>query len=236
MSPKLRRIFSQYNISTWKNFSLRHTLALIWIDVRYSVEEWVLLRTWKFRAKHSKRLQLSSLAYYNEGKMSWDDVEVADQWGLWLPIGFGLVSKANWDFDQHINRDIGQPEDEWKDFVDGDWPTYYYKDDFLNSNHYFDAARKHFKRKLSDVAYNKDITLRLCVVSQESIDEETKRWMDWVADGSKPFKIQFTDKAKDDLSGILGEDEAKDLFNEIDEKNKRIENTEQNNDIDESQK
>lgn len=236
MSPKLRRIFSQYNISSWKNFSLKHTLALLWIDIRFSVEEWVLLKTWKFRAKHSKYLGIYSLAYYQESKLAWDDVEVTDQWGLWLPIGFGLVSKANWDFDQQINRDIGQPEEEWKDFVDGDWPTYFYKDEYLNSDHYFNAARKNFKHKLGDLAYGKEIELRLKVLSQESMDEETKRWMDWVADGSKPFKIHFTETAKDDLSNIMGESEAKDLFKKLEEENKRIDNPQQNEDIDDSPK
>jgi len=236
MSPKLKRIFSKYNISTWKTFSFRHTLALIWIDVRYDIEEFILKKTWKFRVKHSKKLRLSSLAYYNEGQMAWDDVEVADQWGLWLPIGFGLVSKANWDFDQQINRDIGEPEQEWQDFIDGDWPTYYYKEDYLNSNHYFDAARKHFQRKLGDLAYNKDIELRLIVVSKESQDEETKRWMNWVADGSKPMKVQFTDKAKDDFREILGEDSAEQLFKETEDINNRIDNPQQNEGLDETQK
>jgi hypothetical protein len=153
-----------------------------------------------------------------------------------LPIGFGIVSKANWDFDQQINRDIGEPEQPWEDFIDGDWPTYYYKDEFLNSNHYFDAARKHFKKKLGDDAYDKEISLHLKVVPQKCIDDETKRWMDWVADGSPKMKIEFAEGAKDSFKDIFGEAAAEDIFRETDERNKQIDNTKQNDDLDDTQK
>lgn len=221
MSFKIKKVLRKA-VHKAKGFSL----ALLWIDIRYGVEEWFCLKTWKWRLKHTKRICLYSMAYYRPVGSGWDDVEVEDQWGLWLPIGFGLVSKANWDFDQKINRDIGQPEDEWKDFVDGGWPTYYYKDEFLTADHYFDAARKHLKHKTGDQAYDKDIELKLRVQSQKSLDDETKQWIDWVADGSKPMKVEFTDKAKEDMKELLGEDDAKKLFDDVEKRNKEIDNPE----------
>lgn len=222
MSVKLRKLFAKIRVDGKKDWTwLRHTLALVWIEVRYGVEQWVLTKTWKFRAKHTKRFRLFSMAY-NQPQSSWDDVEVADQWGLWLPCGFGIVSKANFDFDQMINRDIGQPEDEWKDFVDGDWPTYYYKDEFLNHNHYFDAARKNLKAKLGASMYDKEIEVRLFVQSQKSLDDDLIQQAEWVAGGSKPFKISFADGAKEDFKELFGEEAANEIIEDAEKRNKEI--------------
>jgi hypothetical protein len=213
MSLKLKKLLRKAVHKT-KGFSF----ALLWIDIRFGVEEWVLLKTAAWRFKHSKRLKLSSMAYHSD-KMGWDDVDVSDQWGYWLPCGFGLVAKSNWDFDQQINRDIGEPEQEWKDFVDGDWPTYYYKDEFLNAQYYIHAARKHFRYKFGDQAYDKEIELTLFVQSQKSLDDDMKQYLDWIASGSPKFKVEFSDQAKEDMRRILGEEEANRLFKENDESN-----------------
>lgn len=223
MNPELKRQvlknLKRSSLSKW--YDLKLFLALKWIDVRYGAETWFCLKTWKWRFKHTKRLHLYSMAY-NHPQMGWDDVEVKDQWGLWLPIGFGIISQANWDFDQKINADIGAPSDTWTDFVDGDWPTYYYRDEFLTNNHYFDAARKNIKRRMGDDGYKKEFELRLLIQSQESLDEETKRWVDWVADGSKPLKVEFSKGAEESLKDLFGEDEAKQIIEDVEKRNKDI--------------
>lgn len=197
-------------------------IRLIWIDIRYGVEEWVLLKTWRFRLKHSKRLQLSSMAYHG-AQMGWDDVDVADQWGRWLPLGFGICSQKNWEFDNEVNKRIGEPEEPWQEVSGGDnWKTYWFHEDYLDSRHYFNAARRHLKDKLSDAFYDKELELRIFVQSQKSLDEETKQYLEWVGNGSKPLKVEFTDNAKDDMKKILGDDGADQLFKDIDERNKDI--------------
>jgi hypothetical protein len=224
MGPKGKRqilkAIKQTTLTKWYDLKLK--LALAWIDVRYSVEEWVLLRTWKWRFKRTKFIKLSSMAYHSD-KMGWDDVDVSDQWGHWLPLGFGICSQSNFDFDNKVNRDIGQPEELWQDVSGGDdWKTYWYHDEYLDSRHYFHAARKHLKDKLGADFYEKEIELRLFVQSQKSMDDETKQYLEWVANGSKPLKVEFTDKAKEDMKKLFGEEEAKDLFDKTDERNKEI--------------
>lgn len=194
---------------------------LWWIDIRYGIEEWLLLKTWKFRLKHTKVLKLSSMAY-NTATTTWDDVDVADQWGLWLPLGFGICSRLNWEFDNDVNRNIGQPEEPWRD-VDGndDWKTYYVKDEFLVSNHYIDSARRHLKDKLGDDIYEKDFELTLKLMSQKWIDDDQKMWEEM---RGKPLKVAFTDQAKEDIKEMVGEEGAAEIFKDIEDRNKDIDN------------
>lgn len=200
----------------------RSKLSLLWIDIKYGILDWILKKTWRVRLKHSKRVKLSSMAYHSD-TMTWDDVNVADQWGHWLPLGYGICSFKLWEFDNKINKDIGEPEEPWQDVVESeDWITYYYRDDYLDSKHYFHSARKHLLKKLGKDFYDKEIELKLFVQSQKSLDDDTKQYLEWIANGSKPFKVELTDHAKEDVKRLFGEDEANDFLKRVDERNKDI--------------
>lgn len=224
MNPKLKRELlksvKKTALSKWYDVTLK--ASLLWIDVKYGFLNWFFLKTWKFRLKHSKFVILSSMAYHTPTG-TWDDVDVADQWGNWLPLGFGICSRLNWEFDNEINVKIGEPEEPWQDVSgDEDWKTYWFRDDYLDSKHYIAAARRHLKEKIGDAIYGKDFELRLKMMSQKWIDDETKQWAEWVANGSKPYKVEFAEGAKDNLKEIIGEDGANELFKDIEERNKQI--------------
>jgi len=229
MHPKLMARLLKFN---------KMKLIELWIDVKYGVIEWVLLKTKNLRLKYSKKLILTSHAYYDyEGHMTWDDVEVNDQWNFWLPLSFGIISKANWEFDNQVNRDCGLPEDPWQDVVKHEnWWTYCFEDEFLNSNHYFWAARKHLKEKLGDDFNNKELELRLEIINQDYINADAIRQAEWIKEGKPKYKIEFGDKAKENLEGILGEDEANKLFDEQKERNRAIDEEKRNKKINEQDK
>jgi hypothetical protein len=229
---KLEKIMAKYN---------RLWFQLLWIEIKYFFIEHFLRLTWRLRLKYTKHLILDSHAYHDhtgEYTISWDDVDVKDQWGMYLPFAFGIVSKANYDFDQKINRDIGEPEDPWKEVVhhpcekhmkdkqecplDCGWTTYYFEDEYLNSKHYFTGARKHLNKVLGDKIKDKDFHLHLTAVSQQFLLDEAVRVAEWVKDGKKPFKIEFSDQAKEDFKKLLGEEDATEFFKEQEERNKDI--------------
>lgn len=213
-------------------------LALWWIEVKYAFLDWFYKKTAKLRMKYTKTLILKSLAYYDYNyQMTWDDVDVYDQWGMCFSLGFGIVSKKNWEFDNQINRDIGQPEEPWRDVVRCEctdhkncgWTSYYFKEDFLNSNHYFQAARKHLVTELGDLAKNKELELQLRIVSQQHINTDLLQQAEWVKGGKKPLKVELTDQAKEDFKKLLGDEDAQSLFDEIQEKNKEIDKQDDTN-------
>ncbi|MEE9214689.1 MAG: hypothetical protein V3U54_07820 [Thermodesulfobacteriota bacterium] len=200
---------------------------LWWIDIRFGIEEWILKKTATWRIKKSKFLILEGEHYLNDHrgdyKSNWEDVTVLDQWGFWVPYGFGICSKDAWEEENKFNRELGHPEEPWQDVAgDESWLTYYTKDQYLEAKHYFELGRKHLKKKLGKELYKKDLHLKLKAVCQEFLDEEMMREAEWIKAGKPPFKINFTDRAKDDFKGILGEEGAKELFDEHEKRNKEI--------------
>lgn len=202
-----------------------------WIDIKYGFLEWFCKKTAKLRMKYTKFLLLKSNAYFNNDfQMTWDDVEVYDQWGLWFPLGFGIVSKKNFDWDNEFNEKYGYPLEKWKDEVhctcedhkNCGWTTYYFKDEFLDAKHYLIAGRKHINREVGDLAVDKDLKVELIVLSQKQLNDDLIQQAEWIKGGKKPFKIEFSDRAKEDFKKILGEEDAQELFDEHEKRNKEI--------------
>ncbi len=214
-----------------KMWSLKLMFDLWWIDFGGAISQWFLLKTANWRIKRSKKLILSGSAYFDwtgDYDQSWEDVDVYDERGRWLPLGFGICSYISWKADNDMNKQIGEPEEPWKDVIDsGNWTTYYTKDVYLEAKHYFIFARKHLKKMLGKELYNKELELKLKVVNQKFLDETLIKQAEWIKEGKPEFKVEFTDRAKKDFKKLLGEEEAQTLFDEQSEKNKKID--EENN-------
>jgi hypothetical protein len=221
MFPKsLHKVLREMTEGTTKNIfiKLQRKIGWLWFDVRWLVKEQVLKHTVTLRLYLSKNLIISSEHLFEKAFM-WDDVQVQDAWGFWLPLGFGLCSRLMWEEDNKMNRELGYPEEPWQDVkVNKDWETYWYKDDYLNQGHYFDAARKYLAKKIGNKVYDKLLEFRLTAVSQKDLDVEQKRYLDWVQGGMQPYKISLTDQAKEDFENLFGKDEAKELIDHFEKK------------------
>lgn len=195
-------------------------------DIKYAVEEWVLKKTSSLRIKYSKKLIIGSHAYFDftgTYEQCWDDVNVHDQWGFWLPLGFGICSRLVWESDNDFNKEYGYDEEPWLDVHKSkNYWTYYTKDTYLEAKHYFKFARKHLTYMLGDVFQKKELELRLHATDLDFIKEETIRQAEWIKSGKPKLKVEFCDQARENLKDILGEDEAKKLFEENDKRNKEI--------------
>lgn len=203
-------------------------LVCKWIDIKYGIYHWFLDKTTRWRFKHSKKLILNSDAYYAHNyEIGWDDVQINDQWGFWMPLCFTICSKKNWEFDNEMNKKCDIPEEPWRDEHECDckkkcgYTTYYFKEDYLNSNHYFMAARKELK-KLGEKAVGKELELRLFTQSQKDINKEMIQHAEWIKAGKPKFKVEFADQAKEGFEKMLGKEEAQKLFDEQAKKNKEI--------------
>lgn len=195
--------------------------TLLWIDVRYGIEEWVLLKTARLRAKYSKTIIIHPDGYLEADRPEMgDDYTIMDQWGFWLPLGFMISTKKSFEEDQKWNREHGYPEEPYVEYQEADWPCYYLDKDVVTEYDVVECLRKHMKLRLGDKYYDKDYQYRSSHLSQKWIDEEKKRIAEWEAGGRKPYKVVFSDGAKEDFEEILGEDEAKKLFDKVDLDNK----------------
>lgn len=221
MLPKsLHKSLREMTENATKNIFIKlwRKVGWVWFDIRWFVKVRLLKHTAALRLRLSKRLIISSEHLFDK-IFTWDDVEVLDAWGFWLPLGFGLCSRLTWEEDNKLNRELGYPEEPWQDSKgDESWRTYFYKDDYLNQAHYFDAARKHLAKKLGSKMYDKLLEFRLTAVSQKDLDEEQKRYLEWVQGGMQPYKIAFADQAKDDLKDLLGEEDAQGLIDKFEKK------------------
>lgn len=183
-------------------------------DIEMAVGHWILLRTATLRMRLSDRVIVHS-NHLHTSQSAWDDLYVHDRWNLWLPLNFTINSRKAWEYDNEVNREVGEPENEWKDvsFCDCNenkescgYPSYYFKDDYLTLDNYADAIRKHLRHKGGARGDGKGIELRVSVYNQKSLDDDNKRYIDWVAKGSPPFKIEMTPLVEDKLKEIAAED------------------------------
>jgi len=198
--------------------------ALWWVYIRYGIEEWILKKTAKLRIKWSKKLIIEGEHYLEaDGKQCWEDVSVYDQWGLWVPYGFGIQSYACWEADDKFNKEHEFPEEPWEEVQGGeDWKTYNTKEQYLETRHFFQFARKHLKQELGDLIYDKTLELHLRAVDQKFIDEQMIKQAEWIKAGKPPYKIEFAGSSKEDFKKILGEEGAQELFDEHEKRNKEI--------------
>jgi hypothetical protein len=195
-------------------------LGLWWIDIKYAILEWVLLKTYRLRFKLSKRIVLTSHAYWDGRPVTCEDVEIEDQWGFWLPLGFMLQAQSAFDEENRWNDEHGYGLEPWADYVEGGWPIHRVRADELLPKHFFEEGKKHMKLRMGDLYYDKDFEYRVTSVSDKWLDDEKKRWAEWEAAGRPPFKIAFAEGAKEDFKEILGEDDAQKFFEKIDLDNK----------------
>lgn len=215
MSPTVKgSIYKALRSNGW-------SLTLWWIDIKYAILERVLLATAKLRFKYSKKIILTSHTYWDGRPLSCEDVEIEDQWGFWLPLGFMLQTKKAWDEEVQWEKDHGFYDGrEYSEYQEGGWPIRRVDAPELLPKHFFEEGKKHMKLRMGDLYYDKDFEYRVVSVSDKWADEEKKRWAEWEAAGRPPFKISFADGAKEDFKEILGEDEAQKLFDKIDLDNK----------------
>lgn len=195
--------------------------SLLWIDIRYGIEEWVLLKTARLRVKYTKKIMIKPDGCMEEGRVdSGDDYTVMDQWGLWLPLGFMISLKKHHDEENVWNKENGYPEEPYEEYREADWPCYTLDKDVITEYDVVACLRRHMKLRLGDKYYTKTYEYHSVHLSQEWIDEEKKRMDEWIAGGRKPYKVVFADGAKEDMKDILGDDEAQKLFDKVDLDNK----------------
>jgi len=188
----------------------------LWFEIKWDVIETTLKKTANWRIKHSKKLILKSEHLYTKPSM-WDDVEVCDQWGFWVPFGFGICSYGMWEEDDKFNAENNWERTPFQEMIEGDgWDTYYSKEKFLSMDFYFEAARKHLAKRMGTVAYTKELELQQVAASKEWLDKEQQQYLEWVQGGMKPYDIHFTEHCKEDLKGILGEEDATKLIENYD--------------------
>lgn len=191
-------------------------VALGWVKIwawesKLWALELILRYTAKLRFRFSKKLIISSPHLF-EKSFTWDDIEFLDQWGLWLPLGCGLVSRKAWEQDNELNKETGLPLNKWESITDHEgWITFHFNEDYIRLEHYFTSARKYLAMRTGKKAYKKELEFRVSSPSQECMDIEEKRYLDWVQAGKPEFKIKFSDQAKKDLTDICG-DQAKELW------------------------
>lgn len=178
------------------------------------IQHWILLHTATLRMRLSDRVIVHS-NHLHTSQSAWDDLYVHDRWNLWLPLNFTINSRKAWEYDNEVNREIGELENEWKDVIFCDcnenkegcgYPSYYFKDDYLTLDNYADAIRKHLRHKGGARGDGKDIELRLSVYNQKSLDDDNKRYIDWVAGGSKPFQVVTTPEFDKQMKEIAEKD------------------------------
>lgn len=195
--------------------------SILWIDVRYGIEEWILLKTARLRAKYTKRIIIHPDGYLEETRPECgDDYTVMDQWGFWLPLGFMISRKKDFDQENVWNKEHGYPEEPYLEYQEADWPVYRLDKEVITEYDVVSCLRKHMKLRLGEKYYEKDYQYRSSHLSQKWIDEEAARIAEWKAGGCKPYKVVFADGAKEDMKEILGDDKAQQLFDKIDLDNK----------------
>lgn len=208
-------------------FKLRYNVgrkAFKWLYEKVdSVEQTLLNATKKMRFALTKTVKITS-PHVHQPKMFWEDLYLYDQWGMDLCSSLTLSSKGFLDFNNKIADECQQPPQPFQDVIvsDDGYREYLYREEHLSYLHFIAAARTHLEHSFGRSAREKCLTLELSFSSVADEEHQKIQEAEWIANGSKPFKMFMTERAEEDFTDLFGADAAEQLKKDVDEHNKNI--------------
>ena len=190
-----------------------------------------LLKLGLKRKKEPKRFVFWDYAYYHPSQ-TWTDLEVFYPNGKqeWAAVIMtledhqqDLCDHVEHNFDFAKCNDPRPPQFGFQKHIDDEGRPYYsavFKTKTLSLNEYLETARAWMKEK---GFYDQEFKIEFVIQSQKEIDEENKRWEDWVKNGCKPYKILFAPEFWDSMKKMGATNE------EIEEMKKRFQDKNKEN-------